>query len=61
MKIVHTEDVRSWYASGLSLSGFIRSIGRKKTDTEYLERTLGMPLHLAWGVEQSRKGDRSIY
>ena len=52
MKVVRSEDVRSWFSGGLSLSQFVRSIGRKKTDSEYLERALGMPVHVALVVDR---------
>ncbi len=52
MKIVHSDDVRSWFASGPALSEFVRSIGGRRFDPDYLERVLGLPLHVAVVVER---------
>jgi DNA ligase-1 len=55
MHVIHSDDVRSWYAQRGQLADFVRSIGRKRVDLEYLERVLGMPLHVALVVERLRE------
>src|SRR5262245_51736771 len=61
MNIVQTDHVRAWFASGPKLSDFVRSIGRKSVDLQYLEGAVGMPLHLARVVERlSEERGRTI-
>jgi DNA ligase-1 len=55
MNVIHSDHVRAWFASGAKLSDFVQSIGRKKVDFEYLERVLGMPLHLAMVTTRLRQ------
>src|SRR2546422_326936 len=48
LRIVHSDDVRDWYAGSTTFSEYLRSIGAKHVDSEYLECALGMPLHLSF-------------
>lgn len=62
MKIVQSDDVRSWMGRAASLSTYARSIGAKRLDSEYIERVLGMPMHLRFvidrlGQERLEKGE----
>lgn len=52
MKIVQTDDVRAWYALASDLGELTRSIGQKHPGDEYLERAMGLPLHLRFAVEE---------
>src|SRR5262245_30475481 len=51
LRLIDVEDVREWFAEEGSLSSAIRSIGKKSVDPEYLERALGMPLHLRFAIQ----------
>ncbi len=54
MKIVQTDDVRTWLleaAGAGGLAGLTRSIGQKRQSDEYLERAFGLPLHLRFVLE----------
>jgi DNA ligase-1 len=52
VKIVRTDDVRAWLEGTADLGETTRSIGEKRLDDAYLERALGLPLHLRFVVEQ---------
>ena len=52
MKIIHTDDVRAWLTHAAPLGDVRRSIGHAPVDPEYLERALGLPLHLRFALEQ---------
>jgi DNA ligase-1 len=45
------DDVRAWLAHAADLGELTRSIGQKRFEDEFLERALGMPLHLRVAVE----------
>jgi len=50
-RTVTTADIRSWYAKASSLEVFTRSLGQKEVSAEYLENTVGLPLHLRIAVQ----------
>lgn len=52
MKVVETDDVRAWLGRATSLGELTRSIGQRRLDDAYLERALGLPLHLRFAVEK---------
>ena len=52
MKVVETDDVRAWLGRATHLGELTRSIGQKRLDDAYLERALGLPLHLRFAVEK---------
>lgn len=52
MKIVRTDDVRGWLERAAHLGQMTRSIGQRRPDDEYLERALGLPLHLRFALER---------
>lgn len=55
MRIIHTDDVREWLSRSPDLRELTRSIGEKRLDDAYLERALGLPLHLRFAVERLGK------
>ncbi len=52
MKIVEIEAVRAWYGANASLGDWMRSIGQRRPDPEYLAETFSLPPHLQFAVEQ---------
>lgn len=56
MKVIQTDDVRRWLGRAGDLGELTRSIGEKRLDDAYLERALGLPLHLRFAVERLAKG-----
>lgn len=52
MKFVESDDVRAWLSRAATLSEVLRSIGERQLDPHYIERVMGMPLHLRFAVEQ---------
>lgn len=52
MKVIHGSDVREWLGRAADIGEILRSIGQKRPDDEYLERTLGLPVHLRFAVER---------
>jgi DNA ligase-1 len=52
VRVIHTEDVRSWYGATRSLAAYTRTIGRKEVDSEYLESVMGLPLHLRFLLQK---------
>ena len=52
MKIVEADDVRGWFSRATTLSEALRSIGARQLDADYIERVMGMPLHLRFVVER---------
>lgn len=46
LNIVSDGDLRAWYAKASTLTAFTESLGRHEVDGEYLENTIGLPLHL---------------
>jgi DNA ligase-1 len=52
MKIVQTDDVRAWLTGTPDLGELLRSIGEKHLGGAYVERALGLPLHLRFALEK---------
>ena len=52
MKIVQADDVRAWLGRAADLGELTRSIGQRHMDDEYVERTLGLPLHVRFAIER---------
>jgi DNA ligase-1 len=52
MKIVGTDDVRSWFAGSGSLSEPLRAVGTGAVDADYLDTVLGIPPHLRVVVQR---------
>jgi DNA ligase 1 len=52
VKIVQADDVRAWSERAAHLSDFARSIGNKRVDDDYVERVLGVPLHVRFAVRR---------
>jgi DNA ligase-1 len=52
VKIVESDDVRAWLARAATLSELLRSIGEKQLEEDYIERVLGMPVHLRFAIER---------
>lgn len=52
MHIVQADDIRAWFARAATLSEIMESIGQRALDGEYIERVLGMPVHLRFVVER---------
>ncbi|AKT38438.1 RNA ligase family protein [Chondromyces crocatus] len=52
MKIVQSDDVRGWFTRTAPLSELLRSIGERQLEGSYIERVVGMPLHLRFLVER---------
>jgi DNA ligase-1 len=46
LNIVSDGDLRAWYAKASTLTAFTESLGQRQVDGEYLENTIGLPLHL---------------
>lgn len=52
MKIVQADDVRAFFERAKTFDQITSSIGRKRPDADYLERTLGLPAHFTFLVER---------
>ena len=55
MRVVQTDDVRSWLlevGGPGSIAGLSTSIGQKRPSDEYIERAFGLPLHLRFAIER---------
>lgn len=52
MKIVQADDIRSWFSRAATLSEVLRSIGERQLEEDYMERVVGMPLHLRFVIER---------
>lgn len=52
MRIVQTDDVRAWLGRAAHLGDLTRSIGQRHMEDEYVERALGLPLHLRFAIEK---------
>lgn len=46
LHVVGNDELRAWYAKATELTSFTQGIGRHEVDGEYLENTIGLPLHL---------------
>jgi DNA ligase-1 len=51
MHVIQTDDVRRWLGKAETLGELTRSIGARRLDDAYLERALGLPLHVRFAVE----------
>ncbi len=62
MKLIRTEDVRSWLLRDNDPSECFRSIGAKQVDGEFAEESFGVPLHLQvlWQRLRVEVGDREL-
>lgn len=65
VKIVQTDDVRSWLLRSGNLGELTGSIGQKRPADEYLDRAFGLPYHLRFVVdkladERTAKGARAL-
>ena len=52
MKLIHTDDVRSWFAQADSLAEPLRAVGAARVDPDYLDAVMGMPPHLSLAVRR---------
>ncbi|EYF01823.1 ATP-dependent DNA ligase [Chondromyces apiculatus] len=52
MKFVEADDIRGWFARTAHLSDVLRSIGERQLEGSYIERVVGMPVHLRFLVER---------
>lgn len=58
-RFVTVDDVKAFDAEA-GLSSIFRSIGRKRLSDDYVERVLGMPLHLRFALEQRLDEGKAI-
>ena len=49
MKLVHNDDIRSWYDDADSMTAFLTSTGGHELDGECVENVIGMRLYLIAG------------
>ncbi|MBI3408216.1 MAG: hypothetical protein HY040_07655 [Planctomycetes bacterium] len=56
MKILNTNDIRAWYAEAADLAEFTRGIGHHHREADELGRTVDLPMHLQFTIENLARG-----
>lgn len=50
MRLIQSDDIRQWVGQSSDLGEYVRSIGEKQADAEYVHQELGVPFHLQFTI-----------